>query len=84
MMNVETAGMEQRGCFPLTSLDKVEHLDLEVDLEQQVGLDVLLDVVLGEDLTCFSALGLLKIDAPRWEELKVLRVPEVFSKMVLW
>ena len=45
----------------MTSLGEAEHLDLEADLGQQVGIDL----VLGEDLFCFAALDLLEICVPR-------------------
>ena len=65
MMNVETTGMNQRGCSPLTNLDKVEHLDLEVDLGQHAGLDVPLGLISCEGLLNFASLDLQDADVPR-------------------
>ena len=58
----------------------------QVELGPWVELDIFWGLVLKEDLKCFVALtlDLLKTCVPRWEELKVLQVPEVFSLMFLW
>ena len=78
--------MMQRGCSPLTSLVKVECLALEVEPEKQVELENLVGLVLDEgDLKYFVALTLdLICGLLRWDELEVLKGPEVLSKMVLW
>ena len=57
-----------------------------MDLEKQKELKVLVDIVLQKDFKYFAALtlDLLQVGAPRREELKVLRVPEVLSVMFLW
>ena len=78
-MNVKTTGMKQRVCSPLTSLDKVEHLDLEVDLGQHVGLGVPLDLILSKDLLYFASLDLLDADVPRCSDKSRLLVgPKIF------
>ena len=55
-----------------------------MELEDQVDFEEL-KLVLKEDLGCFAALALdlLQEDGPRKEELKVLKDPEVFLKIIL-
>ena len=65
MMDIKNTEMKQRVCSPLTSLGEMRLLDLEADLGQQVGLDVLLDLISCEDLLHFAALDLLDMDVPR-------------------
>ena len=85
MMNVETTGMKQRGCSPLTNLRKVGFLVPEEDLVKCAELETLSGLVLKEDFECFVALtlGFPQVDVPRWEKLKVLLDPEVFPRMIL-
>ena len=63
----------------MTNLDKVEHLDLEVDLGQHAGLDVPLDLILREDLMHVVSLDLLDMDVLRGsDKSRVLVGPKIF------
>ena len=69
----------------MTSLVEIRLLILdEVDLEECEESEGL-KLVLKEDLGCFSALALdlLQEDGSREEELKVLKNPKVFLKIIL-
>ena len=83
-IKTQISGLE-KDCYPQASLVEIRLLFLdEANLEEQEESEGL-KLVLKECLGCFSALALdlLQEDGPRQEELKVLKDPAFFLKMIL-